>query len=142
VSVVLFDPFVPFNTMFQAAGRAGFLPPADLTVSGNDLVLTMDLPGLTADQLEIQVLNGELVIRGERTRPELTEGSRWAFSERTFGRFERRVRLPQGVDADAITASMDNGVLSLIVPKPETLKPKTIAIGSGTQQRELEATTA
>jgi len=90
----------------------------------------------------IEVLNGELVVRGERMRPELAEGSRWAFTERTFGRFERRLQLPRGVDPDAITASMDNGVLSLIVPRPEALKPRTIQIGSGTQQRELEAAAA
>ena len=57
------------------------------------------------------------------------------------GKFERRVKMPDGVDPEAITANLDDGVLSLIVPKPERLKPHTIAIGSGTQ-RELETTTA
>ena len=139
---MLFDPFVPFHSMLQTASRVGFVPPADVTVSENDMVLTLDLPGLTADQLEIQALNGELIVRGERMRPELPEGSRWAFTERTFGRFERRIRLPNGIDADAITASMDNGVLSLIVPKPETMKPRTIAIGTGSEQRQLETSAA
>lgn len=139
---MLFDTFAPFNVTFQTTGRIGFPPPADLAVSDNDMVLVMDLPGFTAGDLEIEVLDGELVIRGERKRPELAEGSRWAFTERSFGRFERRLRLPRGVDPDAIIASVDNGVLSLIVPKPEALKPKTIQIGSGTQHRELEAATA
>ena len=139
---MLFDPFIPFNSVFQTAGRAGFLPPVDLTVSENDMVLTMDLPGVSAEHLEIEALNDELVIRGERTRPELSEGSRWALNERAFGKFERRVHLPKNVDADAITASMDDGVLSLIIPKPEALKPKTISIGSGTEQRQLETAAA
>jgi len=88
------------------------------------------------------IVNGELVVRGERKRPELADGSRWAVIERAFGTFERRLRLPPGVDPDAITASVDNGVLSMIVPKPEALKPKTIAIESGSKRRELETTTA
>lgn len=139
---MLFDTFAPFNTGLQSAGRVGFLPPADLSVSDNDLVLTMDLPGFTADDLEIEVVDGQLVVRGERKRPELAEGSRWASTERTFGRFERRLQLPRGIDPEAIAASMDDGVLSLIVPKPEAMKPKTISIGSGTQQRELETAAA
>jgi HSP20 family protein len=139
---MLFDPFVPFNSLFQTAGRVGFLPAADVTIGENDMVLTMDLPGMTADELDIQAVDGELIVRGERHRPELPEGSRWAFSERSFGAFERRIRLPKGVDSDRITASMENGVLSLIVPKPEAMKPKTIAIGSGTEQRQLEGAAA
>jgi HSP20 family protein len=122
---MLLDAFAPFEAVLQSAGRVGFLPPADLSISDHDLVLTMDLPGFTADELQIDVLNGELVVRGERKRPELAEGSRWAFTERTFGRFERRLQLPRAIDPDVITASMDNGVLSLIVPKREALKPKT-----------------
>jgi HSP20 family protein len=88
------------------------------------------------------VQDNELVVRGERKRPELADGTTFAHVERGFGAFERRIRVPRGVDADHITASLDDGVLSLIVPKPEQLKPKTIPIGSGTGQRELETTTA
>ena len=139
---MLFDPFVPLSSMLQPAARTGFLAPADVAVSENDVVLTMDLPGLTADDLHIEVLDGQLVLRGERRRPELSEGSRWAHAERTFGRFERRIQLPRGIDPDAITASMDNGVLSLIVPKPEALKPRTIAIGTGQEQPQLATSTA
>jgi HSP20 family protein len=140
---MLFDPFVTFNPLFQpVAARAGFWPHADVTVGDNDMVLTMDLPGLTADDLDLEVLEGQLIIRGERRRPELAEGTQWALTERSFGRFERRIGLPKGVDADAITASFDNGVLSLIVPKPEALKPRTIQIGTGTEQRRLETANA
>ena len=134
------DVFAPFpTTQFE---RAAFLPAADIAVNGGDMVLTMDLPGLTAEDLSLEAVNGQLIIRGERRRPELAEGSRWAFAERTFGAFERRVQLPRGVDPDAVTASMDNGVLSLIVPKPEAMKPKAIRIGQGSQQRELETAAA
>ncbi len=122
--------------------RAAFLPAVDITVGEHDLVMTLDVPGVAADSLEIQLLDGDLVVRGERKRPELAEGTTWVHHERGFGAFERRVRLPDGVDADAITASLQDGVLSLIVPKPERMKPKTIAIAATEERRELETTTA
>jgi HSP20 family protein len=139
---VLFDPFVPFDQLLpRTLGRVGFVPPADIAVSDGDLVLTMDLPGLTADDVGIEVLDGFLTVRGERRRPELGDGSSWAHAERGFGAFERRVKLPDGVDPDAVTASMDHGVLSLIVPKPERMKPRTVAIKAGSQ-RELAQSTS
>ncbi len=139
---MLFDPFGGLPAVFRTTGRAGFLPPADLTVGENDFVVSVDLPGVHADDLEIEAVNDELVIRGERKRPQPAEGSQWAYSERAFGRFERRIALPKGVDPDAVTASLDNGVLSLIVPKPEALKPKTIAIASGSEQPQLVGSAA
>ena len=133
------DPFALFTAQLN---RAAFLPQADVTVSEGDMVLTMDLPGLTADDLEIELVDGSLSVRGERKRPQVGEGTRWAHSERAFGRFERRIKLPDGVDPDKVTASMDNGVLSLIVPKPDKMIPKTISIGSGSEQRQLETSAA
>jgi HSP20 family protein len=121
---------------------ATFLPPTDLAVGEGDLLLTMDLPGLTSADLDIQLVDDYLIVRGERKRPELSEGTVWAHRERGFGRFERRIQLPKGVDADKITASMDNGVLSLIVPKPDQLKPRTITIGPGDTQHQLEPAAA
>ena len=136
--MLLFEPFAPFDSFFGRtfARPNTFIPYADVTVSDSDLVVTMDLPGLTSDDLEIEVLDGYLHIRGERRRPELAAGT-WAHNERPYGRFERRLRLPDGVDTDAITASFEHGVLSLIVPKPERMKPKTISIGSGEARKEL-----
>ena len=139
--MLMFDPFT-FDSFFRTPGHRGFLPAADIVVGENDTLLTMDLPGLATEDLTIEVVDGELVVRGERKRPELAENARWALNERLFGAFERRVRLPEGVEADTITASMTDGVLSLIIPKPEAKRPKTIQIGTGTQYRELETATA
>jgi len=136
----LFDPFAPLFP--QLSHGTAFSAPADVLVGENDLVLTMDLPGLTADDLEIELLEGYLTVRGERPRPDVGEDKSFVHTERPFGRFERRIKVPEGVDPDKILARMDNGVLSLIVPKPERLKPKTIAIGTSGEQRELETATA
>jgi HSP20 family protein len=134
------DPFAPL--MSQLTRPAAFMPAADVAVSGDDLVLTMDVPGLSSEDLSIEVQDTQLVVRGERKRPEVAEGTSYAHAERPFGAFERRIQVPAGIDADHITASLDNGVLSLIVPKPERMKPKTIQIGTGSGQRELETATA
>jgi HSP20 family protein len=134
------DPLAPLFA--QVPRTAAFLPPADVTVSDGDLVLTLDLPGLTADDVSIELVDGVLTVRGERKRPHLAEGTSWVQFERAFGSFARRIAVPKGVDADAIMASMDNGVLSLIVPKPERLKPKTIDIASGAERKEFETATA
>jgi HSP20 family protein len=134
------DPFAPLVSQFTRT--AAFMPAADVAVSDTDLVLTMDLPGLTADDMSIELLDGHVIVRGERKRPDLGDGVAWAHTERAFGRFERRITVPDGVDPDRIVASMDNGVLSLVVPKPEPRKPRTIAIGSDTEPRELETAAA
>ena len=139
---MLLDPFLPVTSLLQGARRVGFLPPADVVVGETDLVLTLDVPGLTAEDLEIEALGGELVVRGERKPPALAEEAAWAHAERAFGPFERRIRLPKGVDTDGIAATMDNGVLSLVVPKSEETKPRTIAIDSGDGQRWLETAEA
>ena len=128
--MLFFDPFAPLQT------RAGaFLAPVDVTVGERDVVLTFDLPGVKGENLDIEVLDNEPVLRGNRERPKVGDGVTSVHAERPFGAFERRVRLPEGVDPDAITANMDDGVLSLIVPKPERLTPRTITIGGG--RREL-----
>jgi HSP20 family protein len=137
---LVFDPFTPLFPGLN--GAAAFTAPADVIVGESDLMLTMDLPGLTAEDLEIELLDGYVSVRGERRRPKVGEGKSFVHTERPFGHFERRVKLPDGVDPDSIMARMDNGVLSLIVPKPERLKPRSIAIGTGSEQRELETATA
>lgn len=134
------DPFALMTS--QLTRPAAFVPAADVTVSDDDLVLTMDLPGFTSEDITIDVQDNVLTVRGERMRPEISDGTSMVHVERAFGAFERRVTIPKGVDPDRITASLDNGVLSLIVPKPEQLKPKSITIGTGTERKQLETTAA
>ena len=131
------DPFAP---LFAQQRSAAFLPAGDLSVSESDFVLTLDLPGLTPEDLSIEVQDTELTVRGERRRPQVGEGTTYVYAQRPFGAFEHRIQISNGVDPEGITASMSDGVLSLIVPKPEPLKPKRIAIGSAAaaEDRQLE----
>jgi len=130
------DPYS--QRLTQLHRKAAFVPMADLAVSDADVVLTLDLPGLTPEDVSIDVQDGQLTVRGERKRPQIGEGTSYAYVQRPFGAFEHRIGLPTGVDPAAITASMKDGVLSLIVPKPERLKPQRISIGSKDEERQLE----
>jgi len=132
----------PFSVSTGRLNRpAVFMPATDVAVSDEDLVLTMDVPGFSSEELSIEVQDTTLTVRGERHRPDAPEGTGFVHVERPFGAFERRIQVPKHVDPDRITASLDNGVLSLIVPKPEQVKPRTIAIGAGAEQRQLETAT-
>lgn len=132
------DPFEPLVSQLQRT--PAFVPAADVMVSDGDLVLAMDVPGLTIDDLSIELTDQYLIVRGERKPSAALQGVNIAHRERAVGKFERRLRVPDGVDPDAITASLDSGVLSLIVPKPERLKPRAIEISSGDAQRQIETT--
>ena len=108
-----------------------YLPPVDVTVSDRDLVLTMDVPGLTAEDVSIELVDGQLVVRGERLPAFLPAGSRFARRERAYGRFERAIDIPDEVDPEQITVSVDHGVLSLIAPRPKRPQRRSAALDSG-----------
>ncbi|WP_211233085.1 Hsp20/alpha crystallin family protein [Solirubrobacter soli] len=122
--------------------EAAYAPKVDVAVGESDVLLTFDVPGLTAEDLTIEVVDGYLVLGGERQRPSLPEGSGIVHGERPYGSFARRIKMPDSVDVDGVAASLDNGVLSLIVPKSERAKRKTISIASGNERATLETTAA
>ena len=145
---MLMEPlFDELRRTFAPFGTAGvFLPAADVLVTDDAVTVHMDVPGLTADSLEVELNGDVLTIRGERPIPYGTngDGASWQHVERRFGRFERTLRVPHGLDPDAVAASLDNGVLTVSIPKPEQLKPRRIEIGTGasSEQRELAGSTA
>ncbi len=69
-----------------------------MTVGENDVLLTFDVPGLTTEDLTIELVDGDLVIRGERKRPSLPDGFGLVHAERPYGSFARRIKMPDGVD--------------------------------------------
>ena len=120
---------------------AQFNPPADVLVDQEGVTVYMDVPGLSPDTLEIELENDVLSIRGERPFPYEDRGDAVIRRiERGFGRFERVLRVPPGLEPDAIQAKLSDGVLELRVPRPESLKPHRIPIQAGTGgDRSLEA---
>ena len=143
------EPSAPWlrdlNRLFTAEGAvAGFVPPADVIVHDEGVTVYMDVPGLSPDSLEIEIENDVLTVRGERRPPaEVEDGGRTVRRvERRFGKFERSLRVPRGLDPDAIDASMADGVLILRIPKPETAKPHRVQIKAGESQGQPQQSAA
>jgi HSP20 family protein len=92
----------------------------------------VDVPGLRSEDLDIELENDLLTIRGERPFPYPQEdgGGPVRSVERGFGRFERSIRVPRGLDPNKIDASLADGVLKVRMPKPETTKPRRISISA------------
>jgi HSP20 family protein len=137
------EPFAPWlrdlNRVFTSENQvASFVPPADVIVDEDAVTVYMDVPGITGDQLDVELENETLTVRGERPYPYGSDGGAVRRIERGFGRFERTLRVVRGLDPDAIEASLANGVLILRLPKPESLKPHRIQItGDDEQPRQL-----
>ncbi|CAL4965052.1 unnamed protein product [Urochloa decumbens] len=93
-------------------------------------VFKADLPGVKKDAAKVEVEDGNvLVISGERgSREEAREGEAWRLVERSSGTFRRRFRLPRGARLDKVTAAMEDGVLTVTVPKDEAKKPQVKAV--------------
>ena len=108
-----------------------WMPAVSVSESSDELVLTAELPGLSADDISIDFENGVLTLRGEKTEAgtDGDEDLRYHVRERTFGSFSRSFTLPRGVDGASIAATFDNGVLSVTLPKVAEAKGRKIEIG-------------
>jgi HSP20 family protein len=102
----------------------------DVVASGDDYVITAGVPGLRAEDLSLEVLGDTVTIRGELPATELKEGDESLLHERRYGKFARSVTLPVEVDGAKAEANIENGLLTLRLPKAETAKPKTIKINA------------
>jgi HSP20 family protein len=134
MTTVLMEPLAPWlrglNRLASTPAQLPFTPPADVIVSDDEVKVQMDLPGVSAENLEIELENDVLTIRGERPFPYSdSESDRtWRRVERAFGSFERILRVPRGLDPNTIEAEMHDGVLTLRIPRPEPAKPHRIQI--------------
>ena len=105
-----------------------WVPLADLSETDDAYVVKAELPGVNKDQVNVQLQDRELVISGEIPEPENGNGSRRHRSSRRTGQFELRTYLPGDVNADAVTAQLSDGILTVTVPKSEAAKPRKIEI--------------
>jgi HSP20 family protein len=127
-----------FNTVFDSPGGDGgtlrrWMPAMDLLETTDHFVLRADLPGMSEEDVNIELEDSTLTVSGER-RTEHEESQEGYYRvERASGSFQRSLTLPKGVDPEAVTASFDRGVLEVRIPKPEERKPRKIAIGGGAQ---------
>ncbi len=126
-----------FNSFFDTPVGAGesvgrrWLPAMDLVEAGDHYVLRADLPGLSAEDVKIEVEGDVLTVSGERRAEHEQRGEGYHRLERAYGSFSRSLTLPEGVDPEAVQASFDRGVLEVRIPKPEQRKPRRVAVSVG-----------
>lgn len=122
-----------FNDLFERTSRGEidygtWIPPVDLREEGDKLVLEMELPGLKKEDVDISIENNVLTIKGERKFEKEEKKENYHRIERSYGKFSRSFSLPATIKADAIDASLKDGVLVLTLPYAEEAKPKKITI--------------
>ena len=106
-------------------------PAMNAWTNEDSAVVTAELPGVGTEDIEIAVEKDTLTLRGRRAPEELEEGASYHRRERRFGGFNRAFRLPFAIDAAEVKAEFKNGLLTIVLPRAEADKPKTIAITSG-----------
>ena len=131
------------DRLFESAVPGTFigstwLPTMDVQETQDGIRLSLEVPGVRPDELKITVENGLLTVAGEK-RVEREHQNGASGVERRYGRFERTVTLPQGVDADKIVAHCEHGVLTIELPKTAEAKPRTIEISAAPETRQIEA---
>jgi HSP20 family protein len=145
MSIVRFDPFRDItsfrddiNRLFARSfgeegvtGTRTWAPAVDVFETKDAVVLKAELPGLTADDVDVEIDDNVLTVSGERTFKDTVEEGRFYRLERSYGRFSRSLTLPQGIKADAVSATFADGVLEVTVPKAEEVKPRKVTIGAG-----------
>ena len=133
-----------FDTPTQSNGGTmrRWMPAMDLVEAESHFVLTADLPGLSEEDVNIEVEERVLTISGERKAEHTENKDGYHRVERAFGSFSRSLTLPEGVNAEAVSASFDRGVLEVRIPKPEQRKPRRVAISVGDQPATIEAEAA
>ena len=112
----------------------------DLVETDEHFVLKADLPGLSEEDVNIEVEDNVLTISGERKAEQEEKKEGYFRVERAYGSFRRSLTLPEGVDSDAVQASFDRGVLEVRIPKPEERKPRRVSIKVGDQANAIEGT--
>jgi HSP20 family protein len=134
-----------FNTFFDTprpGGNGGtmrrWVPAMDLVETDDHFVLRADLPGLSEEDVNIEVEDNVLTVSGERKSEAQEQREGFYRVERSFGSFRRALTLPEGVDPEAVTAKFDKGVLEVRIPKPEQRKSRRVSIQVGEANPTIE----
>jgi len=119
-------PFADFNRMGEFFN--GWAPSLDLTEDKDNLIATVEIPGLTKENLDVSVHEGVLNISGERVRAKENENDEAHRRERLYGRFHRSISLPKPVKVESIKATYRDGILTVTMPKTEQAKPRQVEV--------------
>jgi HSP20 family protein len=144
MAIVRVDPFREFatlqgrvNRLFgnvylrdeDVSGPTTWTPPVDIyETDGRDLVIKVELPDMTREDIEVTVANDTLTLCGERKRPGDVKDEQFRRVERQYGAFTRSFSLPSTVDSSRVSAEYKHGVLTVKLPFREDAKPRTITV--------------
>jgi HSP20 family protein len=129
----LFRRFFPGDNE-ETHQMTSWLPTMEAFERDGQYIIRADVPGVDPNEVEVMVLNDALTLKGERKRSNEVKEKDYYYSETAYGRFERRLALPKGVDADKIAAKFENGVLEISVPLPQSATAKKVPIEVGANQ--------
>ncbi len=148
MAILRWDPFREMTSLQSRVDRLAdslspgrsesWVPAVDVFDSAEAVVLKAELPGMKIADIQIEVDDNVLTIKGERSFDEKVDEERYYRVERRYGSFQRSLALPQGVKADDIDATYEDGILEVTVPKSEAEKPRRIEVQAG--RKTVEAT--
>lgn len=134
------DPFAEVRRMqdelrrvfaeYEDRASPAAFPPVSLWVGTDSVVVTAELPGVGAEDIELSASDDSLTIRGKRVPEADAENIAWHRRERAYGNFARTIELPFRIDADNVQARFTNGVIEIELQRPEADKPKRITINA------------
>jgi HSP20 family protein len=110
------------------AVRGTWSPPVDILERENEIVLKVDLPEVTQDEIDIRVEGNNLTLQGERRFTKETSEENYIQIERPYGTFRRTFNLPRMIDQERIKASYKDGVLRIVLPRKQEIQPKQIIV--------------
>jgi len=145
--VLRFDPFSDIDAMARGllsnqsgTSRSPRFMPMDLYKVDDHYVLTADLPGVDPGSVDVSVDNGTLTLTAHRSaRSE--DSVQWLASERFFGTYRRQLSLGEGIDSTKISATYENGVLTVTIPLAERAKPRRVEVTHGGAAKSIQPTT-
>ena len=111
-------------------GWSASTPAVDMYQTDDEIVVKASLPGIKADEVQINVTGDVLTLKGEVKQEEEKNNRSWHIREQRWGSFQRSVALPTNVVSDRAKAEFENGILTITLPKAEEVRPKTITINA------------
>ncbi len=126
----------------QGWEAAQWWPSIDVSEREGKMIVRADLPGISTNDVKVELTDGNLTIRGERRREREEEKEGIRRSERSYGHFFRSIPLPESINADQVRAQFKDGVLEVTIPVPESHRAKTIPIEQGSEKKQIASEAA
>ena len=121
-------PFFRVGSLSDEGRAELWYPSVDMFENEDALVIKAELPGLSRDDIDVNIDEGKLTLSGERKSENEVEEDKFYRRERTYGKFVRTFSLPADIDPERIAAEFKDGVLKIEIPKPDEKKPRQITV--------------